>query len=46
MNLFVLFDDGAITRKNITETLHLTCATRNGAVSQYFSGDIPSPNNK
>jgi hypothetical protein len=35
MNLFVLFGDGAITRKKMTETLHHALHT-----------DTPSPNKK
>jgi hypothetical protein len=44
MDLFVLFGDGAITRKNIIGTYFASCATRNDADYRYFfSGDTPSP---
>jgi hypothetical protein len=44
MNLFVLFDDGAITRKK-NDGSFASCATRNYAVSViFFLDDTPSPN--
>jgi hypothetical protein len=47
MNLFVLFGDGAITRKKNDGNI-ASCATRNDAVFRhfFFSGDNPSPNKK
>jgi hypothetical protein len=38
MNLFVLFGDGAITRKKLTETLHVS--------RQFLGGYTPSPKKK
>ena len=47
MNLFVLFGDGAITRKKKNDGNFASCATRSDAVSViFFSGDTPSPNKK
>jgi hypothetical protein len=49
MNLFVLFGDGAITRKKkMTETLHhaLHAMMHNAVSWVFFPGDTPSPNKK
>jgi hypothetical protein len=48
MNSFVLFGDGAITRKKkMTEILHHALRAMMHAVScHFFSGDTPSPNKK
>jgi hypothetical protein len=47
MNLFVLFVDGAITRKKMTETLHhVLRAMMQFPVFLFFSGDTPSSNKK
>jgi hypothetical protein len=46
MNLFVLFDDRAITQKKY-EGNFASCPARKDAVSpSFFSGDTPSPNKK
>jgi hypothetical protein len=46
MNLFVLFGDGAITLKEITETLHHAVSAMMQFFVIFFSGDTPSPNKK
>jgi hypothetical protein len=48
MNLFVLFGDGAITRREKKNDGNFaSCATRNDAVFRHFlGGDTPSPNKK
>jgi hypothetical protein len=46
MNLIVLFGDGAITRKKMTETLHHALRAIMQFSVIFFSGDTPSPNNK
>jgi hypothetical protein len=46
MNLFVLFGDGAITRKKMTKTLHHALHAMMQFPVIFFSGDTPSPNKK
>jgi hypothetical protein len=46
MNLLVLFGDGAITRKKISETLHYALHAMMQFHVFFFSGDTPPPNKK
>jgi hypothetical protein len=46
MNLFVLFGDGAITRKKMTETLYHGLRALMQFSVIFFPGDTPLPNKK
>jgi hypothetical protein len=46
MNLLVLFDDGAITRKKMTETLHHALLAMMQFPVIFLGGDTPSSNKK